>query len=99
VDEPRSMRQKTTQEQPQTTSVEPDDSLLECLIAIPKETDRRKLVKDLKADMSLNEWKKKADEDKEGFYWYDGLLKKTVCDDLEESCQQLVVPAGYRQQL
>jgi len=48
--------------------------------------------------VTLNEWKK-ADEDKDGFCWDDGLFKKTVCDDLEESGQQLVVPAGYRQQL
>ncbi len=41
------------------SSMEQNDLLLECPIAMPGESDREKFAEDTKADITLQEWKKK----------------------------------------
>ena len=60
---------------------------------------RADLVEAVKADVSLEKWRKLAEKQEEGFSWFEGLLYKTVTTHTSEIAHLMVLPVKYRQKV
>ena len=60
---------------------------------------RAELVEAVKADVSLEKWRKLADKQEEGFSWFEGLLYKTVTTHASETAHLIVLPVKHRKKV
>ena len=60
---------------------------------------RTELVQAVKEDVSLERWRKLAENLEEGFSWFEGLLYKTVTTHSSEIAHLMVLPVKYRKKV
>ena len=85
---------------PDGVAITPDTS--QTLPSLPLDTDKSSLVqykKHLKSDQTLHAIRGLAHNDKNGYYWQDGLLFHDILDETHGKRKRLVVPQPYRQNI